>query len=539
MERDDRVPINVLLVEDDDEYARLLRWFLEEAGGGDARFMDAHARRLAKAVDLLDYARFDVILLDLSLPDSTGLATLDAVHACNPRVPIVVLTGVDDEAIAMKAVQSGAQDYLIKSRVDDRQITRSIRYAIERKRVEEELARSVERLSLLRELGAAILANRLPEGIAASALPFVRQLIPCDRADVAIFDLAANEATVLAVDTENPTGLGSRSTVSLEDVTFPEGYRRGEASASGCIDEMAQIPEPLRLIRLEGMRSYVSVPLIYHDELIGALNVWSRRTDAFSSDSVDMAYEIARQLAVAVQNGSLLLQVEEGRRRLQLLSRRLMEVQEQERRHIARELHDEIGQALTATKIDLQMLYQLAKEQGVELPVDESMGTVELAMRQVREMSVQLRPTLLDDLGLASALRWYLKRTSERTGLVARLSQKGPSDLLEQRLPAEIETACFRVAQEALTNTMRHAQARTFSVELRRGETNLEMEISDDGVGFDLNAAREGAAQGISFGLLSMQERVELTGGRFSIEAAVGRGTRIQMAFTTEGKEGE
>src|SRR5688572_8117718 len=116
MESSGQEPIKVLLVEDDDEYARLLRWFLEEAGGGDTRFMEAHARRLEKAVDLLDHARFDVILLDLSLPDSSGLATLDAVHACNPRVPIVVLTGVDDEAIAMKAVRSGAQDYLIKSR---------------------------------------------------------------------------------------------------------------------------------------------------------------------------------------------------------------------------------------------------------------------------------------------------------------------------------------------------------------------------------------------------------------------------------------
>jgi signal transduction histidine kinase len=134
---------------------------------------------------------------------------------------------------------------------------------------------------------------------------------------------------------------------------------------------------------------------------------------------------------------------------------------------------------------------------------------------------------MLDDLGLVSALRWYVDRQAQRTGVVAQFT----ADPLDARLPPELETTCFRVAQEALTNVARHAQARHVNVRLRQREAELELVVEDDGSGFDVPAARARAARGVSMGLLGMEERVLLVGGRIDITSAPGRGTEVRARF--------
>ncbi|MCI0390918.1 MAG: PAS domain S-box protein [Acidobacteria bacterium] len=217
----------------------------------------------------------------------------------------------------------------------------------------------------------------------------------------------------------------------------------------------------------------------------------------------------------------------ESATRLQTLSHRLLEAQETERRSIARELHDEIGQALTSVKISLQTMQRLP-ELSVGAPyLEDNISIVELALEQVRDLSLDLRPSLLDDLGLAPALRWYLDRQAQRAGLAAQFV----ADPWETRLPADIETACFRVAQEAITNIMRHAQASQVQVELRRSGAELQLIIRDDGVGFDVRGAQARAVGGASFGLQGMEERVRLVAGQIEIESTPGRGTRIRAKF--------
>ena len=148
-------------------------------------------------------------------------------------------------------------------------------------------------------------------------------------------------------------------------------------------------------------------------------------------------------------------------------------------------------------------------------------------VRQVRAISLDLRPSMLDDLGLESALRWYLGRQAERAGLTTEFT----ADLIDVQLPPEVGTACFRVVQEALTNVVRHARARHVRVELRRRGATLRLNISDDGVGFDPREAQARSAHGASLGLVGMQERVLLAGGELIIEAAPGRGTTIRAHF--------
>ena len=213
--------------------------------------------------------------------------------------------------------------------------------------------------------------------------------------------------------------------------------------------------------------------------------------------------------------------------KLQNLSQRLVEVQESERRHIARELHDEIGQSLTLAEMNLQAALQCSAAGARERRLRESIQAVERVLEQVHDLSLNLRPSMLDDLGLEPALRWYTHRQAATSGLRAEFK----SARLENRLDLVIETECFRVAQEALTNVTRHARARAVTVDLTRGNGHLHLRVKDDGVGFDVAALRNQAVQGASLGLLSMEERASLAGGGLEFHSAPGKGTEVHAWF--------
>jgi PAS domain S-box-containing protein len=214
-------------------------------------------------------------------------------------------------------------------------------------------------------------------------------------------------------------------------------------------------------------------------------------------------------------------------RKLQVLSRRLVEAQETERRNIARELHDEIGQALTVMQLNLQAMLLSPGTEVVTPRLNETLEVVGRVLEQVHDISLDLRPSILDDLGLAPALRWY----TERQAALVELKAGFHADPLEQRLDLMIETECFRVAQEALTNVVRHAQAKNVTVELRKEAGQLHLRVRDDGIGFEVAAVREKAVRGASLGLLSMEERAALADGGLEFTSAPGRGTEIHAWF--------
>lgn len=215
-----------------------------------------------------------------------------------------------------------------------------------------------------------------------------------------------------------------------------------------------------------------------------------------------------------------------SRERLQRLSRRLIEAQETERSHIARELHDEIGQALTAVKISLQAAESRAGSAAVRSRLEESTLIVDEALDQVRNMSVALRPSLLDDLGLVPALRWYLDQQSARGGFEAHF-EADP----EIEATSEVQTACFRIAQEALTNVSRHAAARSVRLEVRQAGGQVRLAVSDDGKGFDVALVFERSGADASLGLHGMRERARLLGGRVTVQSEPQRGTVVRAEF--------
>ena len=214
-------------------------------------------------------------------------------------------------------------------------------------------------------------------------------------------------------------------------------------------------------------------------------------------------------------------------RKLQVLSRRLVEAQETERRNIARELHDEIGQALTVMQLNLQAMLQSPGTDALTPRLNESLTVVERVLEQVQDISLNLRPSMLDDLGLEPALVWLTNRQAELAGLKGEVQ----ADALEQRLDPAVETECFRIAQEALTNVVRHAQAKAVTVELRKEDGQIHLRVRDDGIGFDVAAIREKAVRGASLGVLSMEERAALAGGGLELTSIPGQGTEVHAWF--------
>jgi PAS domain S-box-containing protein len=207
-------------------------------------------------------------------------------------------------------------------------------------------------------------------------------------------------------------------------------------------------------------------------------------------------------------------------------SRRLIEAQEAERHRISRELHDQVGQILTAVKMNLRSLQLKCSTPEIVASIEDNMKVIDEAVDQVRDLSVDLRPSLLDDFGLVTAVRWYLDRQSRSSGLSAELVMRSLTE--DDRFSSELETACFRIVQEAVTNVVRHACASNISVVLERTGRDLVVWISDNGNGFDLRVTRSAAA---TLGLRGMEERVQAFGGSITITSTPEIGTQVCAHF--------
>lgn len=236
------------------------------------------------------------------------------------------------------------------------------------------------------------------------------------------------------------------------------------------------------------------------------------------SVAVRDARGVTTQYRMVLSNISARKEAEQLQRQL---ARQLLAVQEHERRHLARELHDEVMQTLTALQMNLDLLAD--DQPALPESLKSSMALVDDLMDQVRTLSLELRPTVLDELGLAAALEWYCRQQAPRLGLQVHYKHE---PVLPRPSPA-VETACFRVVQEAVTNIAKHAQAQKVWITLRQHAGELHLTVRDEGVGFNVEASRKGAMAGAGLGLQGMEERMGLIGGRLDIRSASRRGTEI------------
>ncbi len=279
---------------------------------------------------------------------------------------------------------------------------------------------------------------------------------------------------------------------------------------------------PCELLLAQGVVSGINVPIPGKEQSYGVLGAHSTRQRVFTEDEVSFVWSVANVLGSSIEQRRAACELREKRQQLHALSGKLLEAQETERRAVARELHDDFGQVLTAIKLNLMRR---------ERDKTESISLVDGAIARMRDLAHDLRPPMLDELGLAASLRWYIEREARRAGLEFHFAIAPP----ELRPPPGVETTCFRVAQEALTNLIRHAQAHRVDVELRVAGGELELVVRDDGRGFDVGGARRSATRGVSHGLLSMQERVALAAGELEIDSAPGQGTAVRARFPLGG----
>jgi PAS domain S-box-containing protein len=263
------------------------------------------------------------------------------------------------------------------------------------------------------------------------------------------------------------------------------------------------------------LRTGMGVPLLVEAKAIGVLTVASTLTP-FTEEDQRLLQVVADRAAPAIERERLVETVVKSRRRLAALSQRLVEVQETERREIARELHDEVGQFLTG------LLFKIERNgAGVGNQKDEMKGIVNDLIDRVRELSMNLRPSMLDDLGLLSALKWQIRRFKAQTGICVRFHHA----YLDRRFGAKVEITAFRIVQEALTNVARHAGVKHAKVYVWASAVSLGVRIEDAGRGFDVEAALAARASGLE----GMRERSRLAGGHLAIESEPGQGTRLSV----------
>lgn len=266
---------------------------------------------------------------------------------------------------------------------------------------------------------------------------------------------------------------------------------------------------------------YLFVPVV-HGETQGMIILSSPETEGLYEGQLSFLKTLGRQIGVAVQNARLFEEVNRSHARMKELSLRLLEVQELERAGMARELHDEIGQTLTVVKFLIeQCAGVLSSEDRMSSCFREAQLTVSRLMGATRELSLRLRPAMLDDLGLLPTLHWHFERFTTQTNINVVVKQVGMD---HKRFSRHAETAIYRIAQEALTNVARHAESKEVIVRLWANDYTLGLQIEDHGKGFDPEAVWNSRN---TFGLRGMRERATLLGGQFSLEAQVGGGCRV------------
>ena len=343
---------------------------------------------------------------------------------------------------------------------------------------------------------------------------------------------------ILLVDEENNTlyyrvqrGLSPKY---AEEMRMPigEGIAGSVASSGESIiledisrDPRAACPD---LVSREGLRGFASIPLKTKDRVIGVMNIASHVANRFAADDVSLLSSIGDYLGTAIEQARLYDRLTRASERYQTLLQHALTAQEQERKRIARELHDETSQAITSLTLSLQAIIGMAEMKGIgdkefleTLKATHSYAVY--AGNEIVKLMKELRPTLLDELGMPAAIHRYAKDTLQAKGINVTVEFTGA----DRRFPPEVEVTLFRVAQGLIGNILEHSEAKNASIKLECNASECVLRVEDDGIGFDVSKLTRVDPSGRGAGVFTMKERVSLVGGHCRIESRPGRGTRV------------
>jgi PAS domain S-box-containing protein len=471
------------------------------------------------------------------VPIRLGERILGLIHVADPQENMVPLEMVEVlERVALQlgiALQRVQAEDALRQAHDELERRVQVRTAAlakaneelqaeitERKRVEEQLRLQTTVAEGLVEATLALNRSLDLDMVMNTLLDYLGQLVPYDSASV----MLAQDETHLAVRAvrgyEGWIDPQEVLAISLNAQASPHVGTLLTQQKSILIPDTGDYPEWTQRAGTEHVRNWLGVPMVADGKVIGVCGLDKAEAGFFTQQHLQLAQALIGQAAVAVQNAWLFDQVRAGRERLQTLSRRLVEIQESERRYVARELHDEAGQALTSLMVGLRLLEREAQRpEAVVAGVAELKRMVDSVLENLHRLAMDLRPASLDHLGLVAALRQYAEAVSDQHGLVVQFETVGFHD----RLPSDVESSIYRMVQEALTNVMRHARATRVDVLLEQRDDKLVVIVEDNGVGFDPTAAMQNGR----LGLFGVRERAEMLGGRLVLESAAGAGTTL------------
>jgi two-component system sensor histidine kinase UhpB len=480
-----RSRLRLLLLEDTPDDAALALAALGKAGF-ECEAQVADGREAFER--LFQAERYDLVIADYSLPGYTGLDALAQVRRADALLPFILLSGALGDERAVDALRAGATDFVLKGNLA--RLAGVVSRAVEESRARRQHLATQQALELSERRYRAIVE---------------------DQSELIIRMLPDSTATFV-----------NRAYCRYF------GMQQDQVLGRSVLDSMT--PENREDLRANLARVSPQAPAFERDALVrdaAGAERWMHWSGRGIFDGRGALAEIQSVGRDVTELRRAMDQLATARERLQRLSRRLLEVQEAERKHLARELHDDIGQGLTALKLNLEALQRGRDGAALAARVQEALETTRHTIERVRQLSLNLRPLQLDDLGLAAALRSHL----DRQAALGRFAPHFEMQEVPARLPAEVETACFRVAQEAINNIVRHAKAGNVWLRLSVTGERLALSVRDDGAGFDVEAAQRRAASGASLGVVSMEERVALAGGSFQIQSAPGQGTVVVASF--------
>ena len=371
----------------------------------------------------------------------------------------------------------------------------------------------------MRQAGLRLSGTLDQDAVIRNLVEALRELVPSDSVRVVLREVDGRLAVRAATATDGALRV-SRRALSRLDLSADSSISLLLAAGKSVVvaDTLAR-PEWAHLVRSARERCWMGVPLVAGREVIGICSLSKQEAGFFTDEHLRLAEALAVPAAMAIQNASLFEQVRAGRSQLQTLSRQLVEIQESERRTVSRELHDEAGQALSSLMIGLRLLEREAgRSAGLRERINELKRVADGVQEGIHRLAANLRPPSLDHLGLEAALRQYVDGLGSSEGPDVTFEAAGSA---RWRPSADVETALFRIAQEATTNAIRHARASRVAVRLERRRESTRLSVADDGVGFDSSKANVHGR----LGLIGMRERAEAFGGRLSIESTPGRGT--------------
>lgn len=490
---------HILLVEDNPADARLVREHLN-TGFGTCSFHVTHVSTLDKAKEILPTSEFQAILLDLNLPGTNGLETLTRIRPTDLRIPIVVLTGTEDEPLGVEAIKLGAQDYIPKSQMNSVLLPRVLLYAIEREKIDRNRQASERTFRLFVE-GAT--------GLAFILLDLEGSIIHWNAGAQRLFGYTEEAAmhqhfSFLFLKEDQKNGR-------------PESeLRRARNNEKGDDDNY--------LVRADGTRFWASGAVTAvrdpQNDLIGFAKVV--RDNTAQKETADKLAELNQTLEKRVHQRTMELVRYQARLRSMASDLTLME--QRERRRLASDLHDYLAQLLVACHLKFNQALSLTDSKDLLGVIQESNLIVDQAIEYTRTLVTQISPPCLYEFGLPAALEW-LGSEMKKQGLTVEVHGKN----LSVNLREEQAILLYQSVRELLFNVLKHSGTENAIVSLSIQENKLfHIEVEDHGQGFKGQGEREKDSAS-KFGLFSIRERIEALGGKTSITSDLGKGTHILL----------